>query len=55
MKVLETNNELETPDKLAPVLLSAIPYGNPALVCPQGEVGLPGAPGLDGEKVILSY
>lgn len=23
------------------------------LVFPQGEVGLPGAPGLDGDKVIL--
>lgn len=29
--------------------------GNSALVCPQGEVGLPGPPGLDGEKVILCY
>lgn len=29
--------------------------GNPGLVCFQGEVGLPGVPGLDGEKVILSY
>lgn len=27
--------------------------GNQTIMCPQGEVGLPGAPGLDGEKVIL--
>lgn len=29
-------------------------YVNSVFVIPQGEVGLPGPPGLDGEKVIIS-
>lgn len=31
------------------------PVCNPASMFPQGEVGLPGAPGLDGEKVRVCH
>ncbi len=48
-------SESGTPEGLGPWHSLLCLVGNPALVCPQGEVGLPGPPGLDGEKVQLSY